>query len=215
MPKELRGLTLQAWLHDRTADLYREISDDVIALADGGNKIIKALYKLDQSIAKELFDDFQSLLDTKQGDTESLKNLESRLSAQTSRYMAHIEYVNIPECKKALLLLVDDRVSDAHRVPILSVDSSKAPASTISINQTANDDLIKLVEYKSISSVIQQCDMNHYGSSVPHTESSLEDDRALSSHSVQTLPSWRGNQKNMVSSTNQSRDNRTIPSNCY
>lgn len=144
----------------RAVDFSRDIDDADIASEGGVDKICKALQKKDAlSVVSSLYKAFNKLLDRKSSTNESFKNFESRFSAQVSRYRSHGSSIDNPESIKALLLLLNAHVSDSKRIPILSFDSSKAEAlSTDDGDDITNDDMIKLVIYESVASVIRQCD---------------------------------------------------------
>lgn len=122
--------------------------------------IFAALYKFKPlSVVTDFFDDYTTLMNTRCGNNESFKIFESRFSAAVSCYCARGDSIALPEAIKAFLLLTNANVSEIQRVPLLSAASPKA-AVIVSVDGTvtSNDQILKLVEYESVASVIRQCD---------------------------------------------------------
>lgn len=152
-----------------------------------------------------LFDDFSKLPNTKREGNESFKDIDNRSPAQMSCYSAYGSSIALPPSIAALLLLANAKVCDSQRVPILSAASAKA--STSATADLMNDDLIRLVEYEAIASIIRQCDNGSRSSSRP---SSSVHDSNLSSNTVNTPTSSPSNNTISASCHKRTMNNKQL-----
>lgn len=111
---ELRSPTLQTELHDRAADLYWSISDDIIAPLEGVDAIIHFLDNCNRLLIVSFFcAEFSALLATKSGTIKIHKNFESRFCASVSKYPSHATKISFTGICLVLMLLWDTDVSDS------------------------------------------------------------------------------------------------------
>lgn len=75
IPTELQGIMLQSQLFGRARDIVKLIDEKVIQSEEGVDAIVNALHKRDPlAVVSEVYHDFNSLLNTRRGTTETFKN---------------------------------------------------------------------------------------------------------------------------------------------
>lgn len=155
IPEALQGIMLQSQLFGRARDLVKKIPDDVIQSDEGVAAIVGAIYKRDAlAVLSEVYHDFNGLLSTKRGATETFKNFELRFEAEASKFNAHSEVTKLPESLLAFILLANSNVDNGQRVSVLAAASPKELPSDTS----TTSDYLESVSYDSIASVVRQCD---------------------------------------------------------
>lgn len=88
-----------------------------------------SLHKRDPlPVVTDVFDDNTTLMNTRRGNNESLKNFKYGFSAAVWRYSAHGKSIALPIAMKTFLLLSNANVSEIQRAPVLSAAVSKASA---------------------------------------------------------------------------------------
>lgn len=94
---------------------------------DGALAIAKAIHRTDPlSAVTDTFSKFSAVLHAVGGETESLKNFESRFDAAVSGYNATAPSAKLPESLVAFILVGNARLSDSQRISIPSAAAPKA-----------------------------------------------------------------------------------------
>lgn len=152
----LQGIVLKSQLYGQAADQCCEISKEQLRSADGVNLIVNAVYRRDfMSVISEAFDDFSTLLNTRRGQTESLKSFETRFSAAVSKFNSFSSTTKLPQCITALLLLNNAGIEHSQRVSALS---AAAPNGASFTAQSTNDEFLSVVTYNQVSGIVKQCE---------------------------------------------------------
>lgn len=94
------------------------------------------------SVVSEAFDGFNSLLNTKRGQNETLKNFETRFSAQVSKFNSFSKTTKLPQCITALMLLSNAKIEHSQRVSALA---ASAPNGTKFFGLGSNDEFLQVV----------------------------------------------------------------------
>lgn len=88
------------------------------------------------------------------GETEPLKNFESRFEAQLSKFNPLGSSVSLPKSISALVLLANLKVDSSQRISILA---AAAPKESNLSTRASIEDYVKAVKYEAISSLLRQC----------------------------------------------------------
>lgn len=159
IPTRLRALCLKSQLFGRAADLCSGIDDESLTTTEGVKLIVDCIYQRDAlSVVSEAFRAFNALLNTRRGDTENMKNFQSRFSAQVAKFNAISNTTKPPECSTALMLLSNSAIDDNQRVSVLA---ATPPADPTLNSQSTNDMFLSAVTYQSVASIVKQCDRTH------------------------------------------------------
>lgn len=106
---------------------------------------------------------------TERSTNESYRNFESRSNAQLARFDSPATGASISESIFALMLLSNAAVESSQRVSILA---SAAPSSSIVNSYFFTNDLLKLVHYESVATILRQCDNQRVNDPAIYTISS-------------------------------------------
>eukprot|EP00171_Calliarthron_tuberculosum_P001315 IDg1315t1 len=158
---------LQSQLFGRARDLCKGIPSSDIQSPTGTAAIVRAVYKRDPlTVVSEVYYDFLSLLNLKRGSNESFKGYESRFEAQVSKFNAHSQKFTVPEALTAFMLLANSGVDSGQRISVLAAAAPSEEKCNPETSKT--DDYLAAVSYRSIASVLRQCDKMAYGQSSQH-----------------------------------------------
>ncbi len=139
-----------------------EISKDQLKAVNAVTLIVNAVYQRDfMSVVSEAFDGFNTLLNTRGGQHESLTNFETRFWAAVSKFNSFSNTTELPQCITALMLLVYASIEYSHRVSALA---ASAPAGTTFTDQSSNVGFLSVVTYNQLASVVEQCEKAVSGS---------------------------------------------------
>ena len=156
IPKSLQGIILQSQLYDRAVDLVKKLTPDEIESEDGALKVALAIHKQDVlSIVTETFHNFLDLLKTKQAESDSFKNFETRFDAQICKLNASCEGAELPSALVSFLLLANSRIDTAQRVSILS---SAVPTGSVVSDEDSYPEILSSISYPDIAAVLRACD---------------------------------------------------------
>ena len=156
IPEKLRAICLKSQLFGRAKDLCSGITNEELLGDDGVKKITEAIYQRDAlSVVSEAFRAFNLLWNTRRSNTESMKNFESRFSAQVAKFNSISDTTKLPECITALMLLSNSAIDDTQRI---SVMAAAAPSDQHLNGQSTNDQFLSAITYQSVASVVKQCD---------------------------------------------------------
>lgn len=145
---------LQSNLFDRAQDLVKKVTEEEPMSEDGALKVASAIFKRDVlSIVTDTFQRFLDVLKTKQGETETFRNFETRFEAQVCRLNASCSGSTLPSALLSFLLLANSRIDSSQRVSIIS---AAAPVGSGTADATATD-VLSLISYDSIVSVVRVC----------------------------------------------------------
>ena len=133
------------------------LTSDQLSSNEGVSLIVSKIYQRDAiSVVSEVYRDFNDLVQTRRGQTESYKNFESRFSAQLSKFDSNGSSIRFPEALTALMLLSNSGVDDSQRISIIS-SVSTATSSDIAPD-ASNDAFITSIKYTSVAAIIRQSD---------------------------------------------------------
>ena len=155
IPPNLQGLILQSQLYERALDLVKKIPNAKIESDTGALEVASCIHKKDVlSIVTDTFHRFLELLRTKQGDSESYKNFETRFDAQVCRLNATCSGSELPSALVSFLLLANSKIDSSQRVSILS---AAAPIGT-DVTEQDGADVLSLLKYGDVASIVRACD---------------------------------------------------------
>eukprot|EP00171_Calliarthron_tuberculosum_P006240 IDg6240t1 len=147
---------LKSQLYGQAKDLCKSIPDATIQSKDGMTAIAQSIYKHNPlSTVSEVYNDFNLLLCTRQGSNESFRNFELRYQAQLARFNSHSESCKLPDSLTAFMLLANSAIDSSQRISVLA--TATPSASNFDQSATTND-YLKKISYKSIATVLRQCD---------------------------------------------------------
>lgn len=156
IPSALQAPCLKSKPYGRVKYLCSGITDDQLVGENAVSLIVGAIYERDAlSVVSEAWKGFNQLLNTRQGSSESMKNFESRLSAQVAKINSISATTKPPECLTALMLLSNLSIEDAQ---LVSVMAAASPSEADLGNQSTNDQFLAAVTYNSVASIIKKCD---------------------------------------------------------
>ena len=156
IPLQFRAICLKSQLYGTGKDLCSGISDAQLLGENGVQLILNAIYQRDAlTVVSEAFKAFNQLWNTRFGATESMKNFESRISAQVAKFNSISATTKLPECITALMLLANSAIDDNQRV---SVMAANAPSNSCLNGQLSSDEFLAAITYNSVASVIRQCE---------------------------------------------------------
>ena len=185
IPAGLSAICLKSQLFGRAKDLCSGITNAQLLGDDGVKLIVESIYQRDAlSVVSEAFKAFNQLWNTRCGSAESMKNFESRFSAQVAKFNSIATTTKLPEYTTALMLLSNSSIDDNQRVSVLA---ATAPSDPNMNAQSSNDDFLAAITYSSVASAVKHCDTS--------SESSLEN-TTLAASSAGTNNSYgqsRGN----------------------
>lgn len=154
--ENIRTIILMSQLYDRTKNLCSGFINDYLLVEDVVKKIIEAKYQRDAlSIVSEQFCSLNVLCNTRRRKNESMKNFESRFSAQVSNLNSSEETEKLPECVKALIILYNSSIDDNQSVSLMVAAATSNKSLT---GQSKNDQCFARITYNSVESVPKQCD---------------------------------------------------------
>ena len=134
----------------------KKLTPEEIESEDGALKVALAIHKQDVlSVVTDTFHHFLDLLRTKQSDTESFKNFETRFDAQVWKRNATCKGAELPLALFSFLLLANSRIDTAQRVSILS---SAIPTGSDLSEESSYSELLSSISYSDIATVLRACD---------------------------------------------------------
>lgn len=159
----MQAICLKSQLYGLAKDLCSGISNEQL-IGDGAvDLIVGKLYQRDALTAvSEAYRAFNQLWNTRRSNNETVKNFESRFSAQVARFNSISTTTKLPECITALMFLSNSAIDDSQRV---SVMAAAAPSDENLNAQSTNEQFLGAITYQSVSSVIKQCDKSSHGQS--------------------------------------------------
>lgn len=156
IPTALQAVCLKSQLYGRAKDLCSGISEAELVAEGAVDLLVGEIYQKDAlTVVSEAYRAFNQLWNTRRGTNETMKNFESRFSAQVAKFNSKSTTTKLPECITALMLLSNSAINDAQRV---SVMAAAAPSDENLNSQSSNDEFLSAFTYQSVSSVIKQCD---------------------------------------------------------
>ena len=193
IPPALQAICLKSQLYGRAKDLCSGISEVQLTGDHAVDLIVGKIYQKDAlSVVSEAYRAFNQLWSTRRSNNETMKNFESRFSAQVAKFNSISATTRLPECITALMLLSNSAIDDSQRV---SVMAAAAPSDESLNSQSSNDAFLSSITYQSVSSVIKQCDK---------TTHTTVDQAPLSASSAGTSRSHEQNRNNKGRSKGQS-----------
>lgn len=103
----------------------------------------------------DMYTDFNTLLNTRSGTKELMRNFETIFYAQVSRFNEH-NAEKLPESLLSFMLLSNFLVEDRRWVSILA--ASVGNVQTTNDQLLSEEELLAQIKYSSIASVLRQCD---------------------------------------------------------
>lgn len=156
IPLALQAICLKSQLYGRAKDLCSGISSQQLKGNGAVDLLLGTVYQRDAlTVVSEAYRAFNALWNTRRGNNESMKNFESRFSAQVAKFNSISTTTKLPECITALMLLSNSAIDDSQRVSVLA---AAAPSGDSLDAQSTNDQFLSAITYQSVSSVIKQCD---------------------------------------------------------
>lgn len=126
IPEDLQGIIFQSQLFKRAIDFCKKVPTATIQSAQDALAIAKAIHKVDPlSTISDTFQKFSTVLHTIRGNTESLRNFESRFEANICSYKSAASGAKLPGALTAFILLSNANLEDTQRVLILSAAAPK------------------------------------------------------------------------------------------
>lgn len=120
----------------------------------------EAIHKTD-ALSKEtnVYERFSAVLATKRGDSESLKNFETRFDPQMPKLHSVTGENKFPEFLVSCTLLNNSNIEKNQRVTVIASCAPKCNA-----NQS---DVLKAIKFVDIASILRSCDAPHKASYKP------------------------------------------------
>lgn len=182
---ELQGIILKSQLYGRAADLAEKVTIQQLKSANGALHIAKTIFKVDPlSSLTDGFSKFQSLLNTRRGQSESFRNFESRFDAAVCKFNSSSTEDKLSPSLISFLLLANANVEDNHRISILAAASPHEDH-----NERSSDSDFEIpkfsLSYETVATVIRSCDKTQPSRSHPVTTTPASF-TPLSSHTAQT-----------------------------
>ena len=144
----IQALVLKSQLYGQASDLCAELTTEELKSEDGVNHIVNTIYQRDAlNVISEAYDGFNSLLTTRRGQSESLKNFELRFSAAIAKFNSLSDTTKLPQYITALMLLSNAGIEHSQRVSVLA---AAAPSNVDLTDQSSNDEFLAAVTYNNL-----------------------------------------------------------------
>ena len=131
------------------------MSDDQLVGDDAVNLIAENIDQRDAlTVVSEAYQTFIQLYNTLRSSNETIKNFESRFSAQVAKLNCISSTNKLPECITALMLLSNSAINDSQRVSVMAAAAHSNQ--NLSSNST-NDEFLSSITYQYVSAVIKRC----------------------------------------------------------
>lgn len=105
------------------------------------------------SIISELYDSFSALMNLRWGPTKSLKTDETHSSATVNEFNSFPSIKKLQQCITSLMLLNNASIEHWKRA---SAFSAAEPRGATFPDKARNDDILKVVTYSKVSSIMEQ-----------------------------------------------------------